>query len=205
MDVERLVAVLDTARERGHLGPGPVATHVAHSAALARLIGDEPGPFLDLGSGGGVPGLVLAEAWPDVRGVLLDASERKCRFLRGALDELELAARVSVQCGRAEELARVSELREAFSLVVARGFARPAITAECGVPFLAPGGRFVVSEPPSADAEQRWPSDGLARLGMARTAVLREGETGAVVLTRPEPLADRWPRRSGVPGKRPLW
>jgi 16S rRNA (guanine527-N7)-methyltransferase len=199
--------VLDDARQRGFLGPGDVQQHVRHSQALAGLLGDAPERFLDLGSGAGIPGLVLAGTWTATRAVLLDAAERRCRFLNIAIDRLGLSDRVEVRCGRAEDLARDPMLRGAFPLVVARGFAAPPIVAECGVGFLCPGGRLVVTEPP-ADAgstDLRWPPTGTRRLGLVRTEELRRGDTGAVVLELAEAVADRWPRRSGIPGKRPLW
>ena len=63
-----LLDVLEESRARGLLGPGPVDGQIGHARTLAELIGTPPRSFLDLGSGGGIPGLVLAEAWPDARG-----------------------------------------------------------------------------------------------------------------------------------------
>jgi 16S rRNA (guanine527-N7)-methyltransferase len=202
----RLVQLLDTARHRGLLGPGPVEAHLEHAEAMAAAIDPSfGGRFLDLGSGGGVPGLILLETWPAATGVLLDSHRRRCRFLEDALRELAVADRGAVACGRAEELARGHALRGTFDLVVARGFAGPAATAECAVGFLAPGGRVAVSEPPGPADPQRWPAKGLAELGLG-TPELRKGNAGGVaILQIMGPAADRWPRRAGVPGRRPLW
>ncbi len=207
MDLEQIVRVLERARELGFLGPGPVATHVEHSTALAELIGDAPTRFIDLGSGGGVPGLVLACLWPDTQAVLLDAMDRRCTFLREAVDEAGLTGRVTVEEGRAEMLARDQRLRSSFPLVVARGFAAPPIVAECAVGFLEPLGRLCVTEPPedSLTSDDRWPTDGLAQLGMGPGAPARSGSTGAMILTLEGAVDARWPRRVGVPAKRPLW
>src|SRR5262249_35456340 len=99
-----LLQQLEVARSRGMLGPGPVEAHLEHAAQMADAIGpDFSGHFLDLGSGGGVPGLVLLEVWPLATGFLLDARRRRCRFLEGALRELDLLARASVGWGRAGE------------------------------------------------------------------------------------------------------
>ncbi|HYV57618.1 MAG TPA: RsmG family class I SAM-dependent methyltransferase [Candidatus Nitrosopolaris sp.] len=201
-----LVEQLEIARSRGLLGPGPVEAHLAHGEAMATAIeADFDGRLLDLGSGAGVPGLILLTGWPSAAGVLLDARHRRCRFLEAALRELDLLDRASVACGRAEELARDPSFRGRFELVVARGFGRPATTAECAVGFLAPGGRLVVSEPPGEPRRDRWPEEGLAELGLRGPEERTGGGAGVAVLAATGPVAPRWPRRAGVPGRRPLW
>jgi 16S rRNA (guanine527-N7)-methyltransferase len=206
VDEVTLEQVLARGRDRGFLGPGAVDVHIRHAEGFAELVGPAE-RFLDLGSGGGVPGLVLARCWPDASGVLLDAGERRCEFLEGATVSLRVEHRVSVVCGRAEDLARDPGLRGGFPLVVARGFGPPAVAAECGVGFLAPGGRLAVTEPPqgAGPLERRWPAAGLAELGLLGPDVRRAGEVGAVVLTATGRADERWPRRVGVPHKRPLW
>jgi 16S rRNA (guanine527-N7)-methyltransferase len=206
-DPGTLLDVLEDARELGLLGPGPVARQYEHALNLACAIGDFEGRLLDLGSGGGLPGLVLFRQWPEAHGVLLDAQRRRCEFLTNAIAILDLGSRVSVECGRAEVLARDPALRGAFDLVVARSFGPPATTAECAVGFLGAQGALVVTEPPMATAAEvgRWDDDGLVRLGFSTAAPLRAGETGAVRLELLEAVDDAWPRRDGVPAKRPLW
>ena len=206
-DVRRLLtAQLEDARRRGMVGPGPVEAHLDHAEALAEAVDpDFHGRFLDLGSGAGVPGLILLELWPRATGVLLDARRRRCSFLEAAVGALDLVDRVSVACGRAEELARDRQFRAAFELVVARGFGAPGTTAECAVGFLGEGGRLAVSEPPGASDPTRWPKDGLDALGLLGPEV-RGGEGGRVaVLTSVGAPGERWPRRVGIPGRRPLW
>ena len=200
-----LLDVLDEARDLGLLGPGPVARQVEHAVDLARAIGDFDGRLLDLGSGGGLPGLVLFERWERATGVLLDAQRRRGEFLTRAVTTLDLGARVTVECGRAEVLAREEALRASFDLVVARSFGAPAVTAECAVGFLRAGGALVVTEPPDSEVEARWPQGGLAELGLGAATPLRAGETGAVSIQLTGMPNDRWPRRDGVPTKRPLW
>jgi 16S rRNA (guanine527-N7)-methyltransferase len=200
-----LLDILENARELGLLGPGPVARQLEHALDLARAIGEFDGHLLDLGSGGGLPGLVLFEQWERATGVLLDAQRRRCEFLTGAVTTLDLGDRVSVECGRAEVLARQEDLRAGFDLVVARSFGPPAVTAECAVGFLRAGGELVVTEPPNADVAARWPAIGLAELGFEPAEAMRVGETGAVRMRLLGDPDDRWPRRDGVPTKRPLW
>jgi 16S rRNA (guanine527-N7)-methyltransferase len=86
--------------------------------------------------------------------------------------------------------------------LVARSFGPPATTAECAAPLLAVGGLLVVSDPP--DAGDRWPVEGLALLGLVP---VRRAETGPAlqVLRQDVPCPDRYPRRIGIPAKRPLF
>jgi len=211
VDGSTLDQVLRRAQDLGFLGPGPVERQVAHAVGLVRLVGPID-RFLDLGSGGGLPGLVVALERPAASGVLLDAGARRCEFLEGAIMALGLEGRLTVVCGRAEELARERGLRERFPLVLARGFGPPPVVAECAVGFLAAGGRLVVTEPPpgalqhaQAHVERRWPISGVTSLGFEPARMLRDGDVGAVELVRPGGVDERWPRRSGVPAKRPLW
>jgi 16S rRNA (guanine527-N7)-methyltransferase len=205
-----LTAVLEESQRLGFLGPGSVAAHVEHALGFARPgTVAAPRSFLDLGSGGGVPGLVLATlVWPVVSVVLLDAAQRRCDFLRTAVGELALGDRVTVRRGRAEEAGRDPSLRGRFDLVVSRSFAAPSVTAECAAPFLRMGGQLVVSEPPEEgqgdSAGSRWPTGPLAELGLvpvARWATPFHFQS----FRQAHPCPDRYPRRVGVPAKRPLF
>jgi 16S rRNA (guanine527-N7)-methyltransferase len=198
-----LDAALEESRQLGFLGPGPIAPQIDHARGFASTEERTPEAFLDLGSGGGLPGLVLALEWQSSRAVLLDAMVRRTEFLRRACSDLGLDGRVRVVCERAEVAARDPELREQFDVVTARSFGPPAVTAECAVAFLRPGGRLVVSEPPE-DTGERWPTSGLAVLGLG----LRQPASPQrryVVIVRTGDIEDRFPRRVGVPAKRPLW
>jgi 16S rRNA (guanine527-N7)-methyltransferase len=202
---DELGVVLEDARELGFLGPGPTERQREHSVELARLVAPFAGRFLDLGSGGGLPGFVLAQELAAATGSLLDAQQRRCAFLEHAIGRLRLGDRLTVACGRAETLARNASHRRAFDLVVARSFGPPAVTAECAVGFLRLGGRLVVTEPPDADASSaRWPPEAISLLGLSDVHPLRSGETAAVRMTLIT-LEERYPRREGIPGKRPLW
>jgi 16S rRNA (guanine527-N7)-methyltransferase len=202
----QLAAQLEDARRRGMVGPGPVEAHLDHAEALAVAVDpDFHGRFLDLGSGAGVPGLILVALWPRATGILLDARRRRCSFLESAAGAVDLADRVSVACGRAEELARDQEFRGGFELVVARGFGAPATTAECAAGFLERGGRLAVSEPPGEVDPRRWPKAGLAELGLLGPELRGSGGARVAILTSVGPPGERWPRRVGVPGRRPLW
>jgi 16S rRNA (guanine527-N7)-methyltransferase len=200
---------LETARARGFLGPDDPQRHLDHAAAFAvaveaRVGAAGPASFLDLGSGAGVPGLALVARWPTARATLVDAMRRRCDFARSTAAELGYADRVDVRCARAEVLGREPDLREQFPVVVARSFGPPAVTAELAASFVAVGGWVVVSEPPEEDTA-RWDPGGLAELGLGPAERERAAGLGMAVIAKREALSERFPRRTGVPKKRPLW
>jgi 16S rRNA (guanine527-N7)-methyltransferase len=203
-----LISVLERGRSLGFLGPGPLRAQVAHARGFAVGHGIAPPVrFLDLGSGGGLPGLVLAQHWSSSEAVLLDAAERRCAFLVESVQRLGLEDRVRIVRARAENAARQPDLRGSFDVVVARGFGPPGVTAECGAPFLGVGGRLLVSEPPDGNDAQgtgRWPENGLGRLGLAVDRSWNEPfHYRSFVLQRQCP--EEFPRRVGIPMKRPLF
>lgn len=201
-----LERVLAESRRRGFLGPGDVMFHVEHARAFFDALDNSPPEsFLDLGSGGGVPGLILARLLPPSRVVLLDAMAKRCHFLEWAIGQLGLGDRATVECGRAEQLARRDDLRGRFPVVVTRSFGPPSVTAECAAGFLrSPGGHLLVSEPPAPDPG-RWPTEGLAVLGLVLGARVQRGTATVQILSSSAELGERYPRRTGVPEKRPLF
>jgi 16S rRNA (guanine527-N7)-methyltransferase len=208
---DALDEILRQAQDLGFFGPGPIVDQRRHAEQLCSLaLRDAEGVpaihFLDLGSGGGLPGLVLARRLPSPgRGTLLDSQRRRGEFLAEALARLGLADRIEVLTARAEDAARDPAHREGYDLVVARSFAAPAVTAECAVGLLRPAGRLVVSEPPEPDPT-RWNQRHLTELGLTAPALVAEADTHAAILHRTTaPLDPRWPRRAGMPQKRPLW
>jgi 16S rRNA (guanine527-N7)-methyltransferase len=194
---DTLEGVLEKARDLGFLGPGPVEDHLNHAQGfVAAWDGPPPASALDLGSGGGVPALPLALAWPESRWALVESNGRRARFLVRAVRALALQERLEVCEGRAEALGHEPARRASNQLVTARGFAPPAVAAECAAPFLAVGGHLLISEPPE---ERKWPAAALAELGMCYEA--RRGS-----ITSLEQVArcpSRFPRRA--PAGSPLF
>jgi 16S rRNA (guanine527-N7)-methyltransferase len=212
----RLTEIFERAQAEGLLGPASVGSHIDHSLAFGALVlagtgAGAPATLLDLGSGAGVPGLVLALALPDTALTLLDGRVRRAAFLREAVRQLDLGRRVGVVAERAETAGH-SELRASCDAVVARGFGPPAVTAECGAPLLAPGGLLVVSDPPVSsasgepvgDPSSRWPTEPLVALGLAAHRHVA-CPWSFTVLRAVAPCPSRYPRRTGIPGKRPLF
>jgi 16S rRNA (guanine527-N7)-methyltransferase len=158
---------------------------------------------MDLGSGGGVPGLALALALRRSNWVLLDGSATRSTLLAEAVRRLGMDDRVTVIGVRAEDAGR-GPLRGSFDGVLARSFAAPAVTAECAAPFLRLGGILVVAEPPGEPLGGRWDPDGLAFLGL-RTELRSQAGTAWQSFRQVAPCPSRYPRRVGVPAKRPLF
>jgi 16S rRNA (guanine527-N7)-methyltransferase len=204
--------LLADARALGFLGPGPLDPQFRHAqgfAVIGRRLSEQGSAHLvDLGSGGGLPGLVVASEWHEVSLVLLEANGRRAAFLRQAVERLDLEGRVSVLEERAEASGRQPGLRASFDGVLARSFGRPAVLAECAAPLLKVGGWLLVSEPPRAEGhdgpDTRWPAEPLRQLGLEPAEVVHEGFEYRVLRQR-EACPDRFPRRNGVPAKKPLF
>src|ERR687898_2730663 len=114
MAAGRLVDVLSRSRSLGFLGPGSVRVHIEHAKGFAAASDGTPERFADLGSGGGVPGLVLALHWETAQAVLLEAGERRGAFLPGASLGLGITQRGTGVPGRAEDFGRRVELPGPF-------------------------------------------------------------------------------------------
>jgi len=180
--------------------------------SLSLLLAVDPGEgaaVLDVGSGAGFPGIPLKIMRPAISLTLLDATKKKVDFMRATCGRLGLSG---VRCihGRAEDLAHEDSHRESYELVVARAVAPTGVLAELCLPLVRPGGFCVAMKGPRGQDE----------LDAARTAIaMLGGEVdGVIALELPEAAGSRqlirlrkafsspgsYPRRSGVPGKRPL-
>jgi 16S rRNA (guanine527-N7)-methyltransferase len=195
--------VLADAQQRGFLGADPIERYLAHALAYVEELDDgAAGSFVDLGSGGGVPALVLAVARPASQWSLIERSRARADWLTRAVARLGLDDRVDVRHEPAEKTGR-SALRGTASRVVARSFGPPAVVAECAAPLLVVGGRLVCSDLDETDA--RWPADGLAPLGLELVRRWARPEGRFVLLEQRAPCPDRFPRGPGTPTRRPLF
>ena len=146
------------------------------------------GPIVDVGSGGGAPGIPLAIALPEREIVLLEANGRKCEFLR---EWAPPNARV-VQ-GRVEE-----QETDWAGAAAAKALAPPPVAAEWCLPLVRPGGAVVLYIGPTAELER------VATVAERLNAQLAEGPEGLLVLRKLGPTPEGFPRRTGVAKKRPL-
>lgn len=178
-------------------------------AALLAEWGLLPGgaAVIDVGSGGGLPGMPLAIARADVAVTLLEATGKKAEFLRRVVEELALA-NVRVLGERAETAAHVAEEREGYDLAVARAVAPLAALAELTLPFVRLGGAVAAVKGARAEDEVVEAKAAIARCGGGEPRIVEAGEgkeaVRLVLLPKVRPTPAELPRRPGMPMKRPL-
>ncbi len=156
-----LVAALEDAQRLGFLGSRPIPDVIAHARGFVRALEAQPDitSVLDLGSGGGLPGLVIAHDLPTMRVTLLDRRAKRTDALERVVRRLGWQERIEVVCQDVETFRR----DETFDAVVARGFGPPAFTLSSAARLVRSGHPIVISEPPDTD---RWDDDLLRRLGL---------------------------------------
>lgn len=165
--------------------------------------------LIDVGTGAGFPGLVLAIAFPATRVTLVESVNKKACFLQAVVAELDLADQVQVVCERAEIIGQQVAYRQQFDLAVARAVARLAVLAEYCLPLVRVGGCFVAQKGPEIEAELAEASRCFALLGGAAVHVdnwlLPSGAGRTIVrVNKRDNSPDQFPRRPGMPSKRPL-
>lgn len=171
-DMDALVEVLARAQRLGTLGDRPIDEVIDHARQFVTGLAEVTGRVLDMGTGAGVPGLVIAMDRPDLQLVLVDRRATRMDELSRAVISLGLTDRVMVMTADVDALARDESFAGQFDAVVSRGFGPPEVTLRAARPFLKNGGRFVVSEPPSHDP-QRWPESVLQELGFSEPQYLQ--------------------------------
>ncbi len=154
--------VLEESQRLGFLGGRDVSEVIDHARAFVRALSGIDGVVVDLGSGGGVPGLVIAHDRPDLELFLVDRRAKRTDFLDRVVRRLRWNDRVSVLCVDASAL---GSHVPAVDALVARGFGPPMETLAIGASAVRHGGRIVISEPPSGD---RWVDEAIAGLGVSR-------------------------------------
>ncbi len=164
--------------------------HLEDSLFAVATVRRFDGPIVDVGSGGGAPGIPLAAALPEREVTLLESSRRKCAFLERWAAELP---NLRVVCGRAEE-----QPVDAYGVAVAKALAPPPVAAEWCLPLAAPEGAAVLFVGPSADSGQ------VAAVAEQLAAELVESPRGLLLLRKVGPTPAGFPRRAGLARKRPL-
>jgi 16S rRNA (guanine527-N7)-methyltransferase len=168
------------------------ARRVLLDDALAglELVRSVDGPIVDVGSGGGTPGIPLAASLPEREVTLLEAERRKTEFLERWTGELP---NLRVIWGRAEE-----QVTDRYKVAVAKALAQPPVAAEWCLPLVEEGGIVVLWVGPSAEA------DAVARVAERVGGELVEAPPGFLVLRKIAPTPAGFPRRVGIAKKRPL-
>jgi 16S rRNA (guanine(527)-N(7))-methyltransferase RsmG len=154
------------------------------------LVRSLEGPLVDVGSGGGTPGIPLAASLPDREVTLVESQRRKCEFLRRWQAELP---NLYVVWGRAEE-----QPPDLFGTAVAKALAVPVVAAELCLPLVRPGGALVLWVGPNVDSNR------VALVAEKLAARLDSAPTGFLLLRKLGPTPPGFPRRAGMAGKRPL-
>jgi 16S rRNA (guanine527-N7)-methyltransferase len=176
-------------------------------SALKQPIGNHR--FLDVGAGGGFPGLPLKIAFPAIKLVLLEATAKKTTFLRHLTHKLGFDD-IDILSGRAEEVARQSQYREQFDIVLCRAVAQLPVIAELTLPFCAIGGRLIAQKKGDISTEIDRSTKAIENMGGSQPLVKRvelEGladERYLVIANKIAPTPDKYPRRPGIPAKRPI-
>ncbi len=184
---------------------------MAQAEAIAVLAASSrPSLLVDLGSGGGVPGLLLSVYLAQCEVLLVEAMQKRSTFLEMQLRSLGIEATTRVVQSPAEDAAHEAIWRGSADIVTARGFGPPAMTAEIAAGFLRPGGRLIVTIAASS-VELAWPRHELSVLGYCSVHVhegswpLLECVVGGEAVESRSSKQQPLPRRRGLPRRRPLW
>ena len=220
--LEKLSAFLDMVRGRQRevnitdiRDPNDLAVQVVGDALAPLAVAPEdfpvdgPSKLLDVGTGAGLPGLVYAIYWPQTEVVLLDSQKKRIDFVREVVEELGLP-NVEVLEGRAESHAHALEWREQFDVVTSRALAPLPISLELCLPFLELEGYFLTYKNLNPNDEIKEAEFALGKLGggpivsRAYTPGAGAQKRSALFIPKVGLTPDKYPRREGIPAKRPL-
>jgi 16S rRNA (guanine527-N7)-methyltransferase len=175
---------------------------ISDAQTLATISWSSIRTVIDIGSGGGLPAVPLAVALPQIQFTLLEANTRKCAFLEYVAGTLGLT-NVAIAAGRAEQLGHRAQLREQFDRAISRAAARPAVLLELALPFVRPGGDLIAQVSP-LDPALLEPAARLLGGGPPRLEAPAAGAGPLLVVPKLATTPSRFPRRTGVPGRKPL-
>ncbi len=185
-----------------------VETHFLDSLSIAGALPSElatAGNFVDIGAGAGFPGIPLKIAFPGLSGLLVEATARKVEFLRNVADILELTD-MEARHARAETLGRREDFREGFDLALARAVAPMPALAELTLPFCAVGGVAALHKTRAASEEIASAHRAIETMGGRIREIADAGGDSKVlvVIDKVRETPANYPRRPGIPSKRPL-
>jgi 16S rRNA (guanine527-N7)-methyltransferase len=198
--VERWLAALLTTPGLTSLTDAAEVRRVHLDDALAALDLVAAGPVVDVGSGGGSPGIPVAGTRPELQVTLLESAARKCAFLE---EHAAAFPNVAVVCARAEEHA-AGVGRDAYATALARALAPPSVAVEWCLPLVAPGGRLVLYAGDTDDRRVEAAAAEVAGRLAQIVSVPGSERRRLLVVEKLGPTPERFPRRPGVARKRPL-
>lgn len=164
---------------------------------------------IDVGTGGGFPGVPLAIAFPEKKFTLIDSLNKRIKIVNQLCDELEIK-NVRAIHGRAEELAKKKDMREQFDICVSRAVANMATLSEYCLPFVKVGGSFIAYKGPDCESEVKEASNAIEKLGGCLLRIERPEADGVafdhrlIVVKKIAATAAKFPRKPGTPSKEPM-
>ena len=186
-----------------------VIKHFLDSLSALRSIPPGPLKMIDVGAGAGLPGLPLKLARPEISLALLEATRKKCDFLKAVIADLQLT-NAQVINARAEEAGRLVDHREQYDVAMARAVAEMPTLMEHLLPFVRIGGLALAQKSKEAEKETQRAAAAIATLGGRLREVmlvvvpeLNEARY-LVAVEKIDRTPEKYPRRAGVPSKKPL-
>ena len=183
-----------------------VQKHLIDSLLCAETLGfTEASSICDVGTGGGFPGVPLAVCYPEKEFVLMDSLGKRVRIVRQLCDDLGIANVTAVH-GRAEDFARQADYRDRFDLCVSRAVANMRVLCEYCMPFVRAGGFFIAYKGMDCESEINDAANAIKVLGgdQAEIRPLPHLDHSLVVVRKVKPTPDAYPRKAGVPSRKPL-
>lgn len=209
---QELIAWNQRVNLTGIVDPGEIVIkHFLDSLSVYRVLAQRPLPFslIDVGSGAGFPGLPLKIVLPDIQLTLLESVVKKTAFLEYLVATLNLPG-VTILAARAEEAGRQPGHREHYDVAVARAVAALRVASEYTLPLVKVGGVVILQKGQYPTTEIAEMSNALGILGGKLIQVLPvtvpnlEGARHLVVLQKRKPTPSQYPRRPGLPAKKPI-
>ena len=184
---------------------GMLEKHFVDALFLTKVINDNEKSFIDVGTGAGFPGLVLAIFYPEKQFLLVDSVRKKIEFINEVIEKLQLT-NVKTSFERAEEL--IKDKREQFDVALCRGVANLRIILEYMIPFIKVDGRFLPQKLNLNEVEES--ANALKELKAEIRKIhkfnLPESRDERIILeiVKKEKTDKKYPRKTGIPSKKPL-